>query len=33
VPGADSAAVRSAYVEFVLARLSGDRPWLPGGAS
>jgi len=33
VPGADAAAVRAAYVEFLLARVSGDRPWLPGGAS
>ena len=33
VPGADVEAVRSAYVAFLLARVSGDRPWLPGGAS
>ncbi len=33
VPGADVEAVRAAYVEFLLARLGGDRPWLPGGAS
>jgi hypothetical protein len=31
VPGADREAVRSAYVEFLLARVSGDRPWLPSG--
>jgi hypothetical protein len=31
VPGADADAVRSAYVEFLRARLAGDRPWLPGG--
>jgi hypothetical protein len=29
VPGADVPAVRSAYVDFLLARVSGDRPWLP----
>ena len=33
VPGADTEAVRSAYVDFLLARVSGDRPWLPGGAA
>ena len=33
VPGADAEAVRSAYVDFLLARVSGDRPWLPRGAS
>jgi hypothetical protein len=33
VPGADREAVRSAYVAFLLARVSGDRPWLPGGAA
>ena len=32
VPGADREAVRSAYVEFLLARVTGDRAWLPGGA-
>ena len=32
VPGADPDAVRSAYVDFLLARVSGDRGWLPGGA-
>jgi hypothetical protein len=31
VPDADVARVRAAYVEFLLARVSGDRPWLPGG--
>ncbi len=31
VPGADLAAVRSAYVAFLRARVSGDRTWLPGG--
>jgi hypothetical protein len=30
VSGADSAAVRAAYVEFLLARVSGHRPWLAG---
>ena len=30
VPGADTAAVRAAYVEFLLARVDGDRPWLAG---
>ena len=31
VPGAaDAAALRSAYVEFLLARVGGGRPWLPG---
>jgi hypothetical protein len=29
VPGADPDAVRDAYVDFLLARVSGDRPWLP----
>ncbi len=29
VPGADSTAVRRAYVDFLLARVDGDRPWLP----
>jgi hypothetical protein len=33
VPGADAEAVRDAYVEFLLARVSGDRSWLPGGAA
>jgi hypothetical protein len=33
VPGADVEAVRAAYVEFLLARVSGDRPWLPGGGA
>ncbi len=32
VPGADPEAVRSAYVDFLVARMSGERPWLPGGA-
>ena len=27
--GATTGQVRSAYVEFLLARVSGDRPWLP----
>ena len=30
VPGADTAAVRAAYVDFLLARVGGDRPWLDG---
>jgi len=25
--------VRAAYVEFLLARVGGDRPWLPGGGA
>jgi hypothetical protein len=29
VPGATTGQVRAAYVEFLLARMSGDRPWLP----
>ena len=30
VPGAETPeALRAAYVEFLLARLSGDRAWLP----
>jgi hypothetical protein len=33
VPGADAEAVRTAYVDFLLARVSGERPWLPGGAA
>ena len=33
VPGADAEAVREAYVEFLLARVGGDRPWLPGGVA
>jgi hypothetical protein len=32
VPGADVEAVRAAYVEFLAARVRGDRPWLDGGA-
>jgi hypothetical protein len=32
VPDADAAAVRRAYVDFLLARVGGARPWLPGGA-
>jgi hypothetical protein len=32
VPGADAEAVRTAYVEFLAARVAGERPWLPGGA-
>jgi hypothetical protein len=32
VEGADTDAVRRAYVDFLLARVSGDRPWLPRGA-
>jgi hypothetical protein len=30
VPGASVDGVRAAYVEFLLARVGGDRPWLPG---
>jgi hypothetical protein len=33
VPGSDAEEVRAAYVEFLLARVSGDRPWLPGGGA
>jgi hypothetical protein len=33
VPGADLADVRAAYVEFLLARVSGERPWVAGGAA
>lgn len=33
VPGADTAAVRAAYVDFLGARVSGDRPWLPRGGA
>ena len=33
VPDADVEAVRSAYVTFLLARVSGDRSWLPGRAT
>ena len=33
VPGADPEEVRSAYVAFLLARVSGVRGWLPGGAA
>jgi hypothetical protein len=29
VPGTSTEQVRAAYVEFLLARVSGDRPWLP----
>jgi hypothetical protein len=32
VPGADAARVREAYVEFLLARVSGERAWLPEAA-
>ena len=31
VPGADAETVRAAYVEFLLARVSGERSWLPRG--
>ena len=30
VPGADTATVRAAYVDFLHTRVSGDRPWLAG---
>ncbi len=30
---ADVDTVRAAYVEFLLARVAGDRPWLPGAAA
>jgi len=30
VQGADASEVRAAYVDFLLARVSGDRPWLAG---
>jgi hypothetical protein len=30
VPGAGAEEVRAAYVAFLLARVAGDRPWLPG---
>jgi light-regulated signal transduction histidine kinase (bacteriophytochrome) len=33
VPDADASAVRRAYVDFLLARVSGARTWLPGGAA
>ena len=33
VPGSETAAVRAAYVEFLLARVGGDRPWLAGAPS
>ncbi len=33
VPGADTEAVRAAYAEFLLARVSGGRPWLAEGAA
>ncbi len=29
VPGASTEQVRTAYVEFLIARVGGDRPWLP----
>ncbi len=29
VPGTSTEQVRAAYVDFLLARVSGDRPWLP----
>jgi hypothetical protein len=29
VPGGSTEQVRAAYVDFLLARVSGDRPWLP----
>jgi hypothetical protein len=32
VPGADATALRAAYVDFLTARVSGDRPWLGGAA-
>jgi hypothetical protein len=32
VPGAGTEQVRAAYVAFLLARVTGERPWLPGGA-
>jgi hypothetical protein len=32
VTGADATALRSAYVAFLEARVSGDRPWLGGAA-
>lgn len=31
VPGAEAEALRSAYVDFLLARVTGERPWLAGG--
>jgi hypothetical protein len=31
VPGADSVELRAAYVDFLLARVSGERPWVTGG--
>ena len=31
VAGADSETVRAAYVDFLLARVSGERPWSTGG--
>jgi hypothetical protein len=31
VPGADAEALRSAYVDFLHARVSGPRPWVGGG--
>ena len=33
VPDADRSDVRRAYVDFLLARVSGSRSWLPGGAA
>ena len=34
VPGAeDPDAVRERYVAFLLARVSGERPWLPGASA
>jgi hypothetical protein len=33
VPGAEVESVRSAYVEFLLARVSGERTWLPAAAA
>ena len=32
VPGSDADALRAAYVEFLLARVSGPRAWAEGGA-
>jgi hypothetical protein len=32
VPGADPDALRAAYVDFLLARVSGERAWVAGGA-
>jgi hypothetical protein len=33
VPGAGAEEVRAAYVAFLLARVSGERSWLPGGGA